>query len=299
MTMGKSKIWMVAAVALPLMMTGCKTAKNITDANTGATPAAKTGGTSGTGNAVKKTDNVQQLSKVMANVSTAKAMVANIDFNLKSGKKDLTVDGKLSMKKDQVIRIQLTPLGLMEVGRIELTPDSVLFIDRVHKQYMKSSYQQVSFLKNNGIDFYTLQALFWNQLFVPGERKLGDAQLNMYDVDNNTIKLEKGKMEYLWTTDTNVQQLISALATYTGNSSGQSMMKWGYSDFKSFSGKKFPALQNITISTNSTGTQKTFDVTIKLKSMKEDSSWDTETKVSGKYKPVQLKDVINQIMNIK
>ena len=299
MTMGKSKIWMVAAVALPLMMTGCKTAKNITDANTGATPAAKTGGTSGTGNAVKKTDNVQQLSKVMANVSTAKAMVANIDFNLKSGKKDLTVDGKLSMKKDQVIRIQLTPLGLMEVGRIELTPDSVLFIDRVHKQYMKSSYQQVSFLKNNGIDFYALQALFWNQLFVPGERKLGDAQLNMYDVDNNTIKLEKGKMEYLWTTDTNVQQLLSALATYTGSSSGQSMMKWGYSDFKSFSGKKFPALQNITISTNSTGTQKTFDVTIKLKSMKEDSSWDTETKVSGKYKPVQLKDVINQIMNIK
>lgn len=299
MTMGKSKIWMVAAVALPLMMTGCKTAKNITDANTGATPAANTGGTSGTGNAVKKTDNVQHLSKVMANVSTAKAMVANIDFNLKSGKKDLTVDGKLSMKKDQVIRIQLTPLGLMEVGRIELTPDSVLFIDRVHKQYMKSSYQQVSFLKNNGIDFYALQALFWNQLFVPGERKLGDAQLNMYDVDNNTIKLEKGKMEYLWTTDTNVQQLISALATYTGSSSGQSMMKWGYSDFKSFSGKKFPALQNITISTNSTGTQKTFDVTIKLKSMKEDSSWDTETKVSGKYKPVQLKDVINQIMNIK
>ena len=224
--MGKSKIWAVAAIALPLVLAGCGTKKNITDPNSPATPAVQNNNT-GNNNATKKTDNAQYLGKVMANASSAPAMVANIDFNLKSGKKDITVDGKLSMKKDEVIRIQLTPLGLMEVGRIELTPDSVLIIDRVHKQYMKSSYQQVSFFKNNGIDFYALQALFWNQLFVPGERNLSATNLNMFDVDNNTVKLSKGKMDYMWTTDDKIELLQSATATYNGTNSGQSLVKWG------------------------------------------------------------------------
>ena len=121
----------------------------------------------------------------------------------------------------------------------------------------------------------------------------------MFDVDNNTVKLSKGKMDYMWTTDDNIQLLQSATATYNGNNSGQSLVKWNYDDFKNFSGKKFPALQNIIINTNSDGTQKSFNVTIKLKSMKDDGKWDSITKVSSKYKPVQLKDVINQIMNIK
>lgn len=296
--MGKSKIW-VAAIALPLILAGCGTTKTVNDPNTQGAPSVQGNNTGNANNGANKNDNVQYLSKVMANSSPASAMVANIDFNLKSGKKDVTVDGKLSMKKDEVIRIQLTPLGLMEVGRIELTPDSLLIIDRVHKQYMKSSYQQVSFLKNNGIDFYALQALFWNQLFVPGERNLNATNLNKFDVDNNTVKLSKGKMDYVWTTDSNIQLLQSATATYNGTNSGQSLVKWNYDDFKSFSGKKFPAIQNITINTNSSGAQKSFNVTIKMKSMKEDGKWDAVTKVSSKYKPVQLKDVINQIMNIK
>ena len=110
------------------------------------------------------------LGKVTANAQNVKNLVASIDFNLKSGSKNVSVDGKLSMRKDEVIRIQLSPMGLMEVGRMEFSKDSVLIIDRIHKQYLKSSYDQVSFLRNNGIDFQSLQALFWNQLFVPGEK---------------------------------------------------------------------------------------------------------------------------------
>ena len=35
-----------------------------------------------------------------------------------------------------------------------------------------------------------------------------------------------------------------------------------------------------------------------MKNLKTDSGWDATTKVPAKYKPVELKDVINQILKI-
>ncbi|MBO4850234.1 MAG: DUF4292 domain-containing protein [Prevotella sp.] len=292
------RIAMAALIATPILTASCGSKKTVIDDNNKGvdiTTGATNTGNTGTAPAVKKADNITYLAKVTANQPTEKAMVANIDFNLKSGKKDITVGGKLSMKKDQVVRIQLTPMGLMEVGRLEFTKDSVLIIDRVHKQFLKSSYDQVSFLKNNGIDFYALQALFWNQLFIPGERTINKNLLAKYEVDGSNITLQQGKMNYRWQTDNSVERILSALATYSSTQHGKSQLGWDYSDFKTFGGKPFPAQHAITIST----TKKTLNVNITLKSMKADDDWDTSTKVSGKYKPVQLDEVINKILNIQ
>lgn len=93
------------------------------------------------------------------------------------------------MRKDEVIRLQLLiPLLRSEVGRIEFTKDYVLFIDRMHKQYVKANYTDVAFLKNNGINFYSLQALFWNQLFIPGEQRVGEHSLEAFNVDAAALK---------------------------------------------------------------------------------------------------------------
>ena len=300
MNMIRKHIRQMAKMALllsPLVFAACGSKKNLVTENNIGNNTVNTG--SATTPSEAKVSNSTYLAKVINNASTQNAMVANIDFNLKSGKKDITVDGKLSMKRGEVVRIQLTPMGLMEVGRLEFTKDSVLIMDRIHKQYLKSSYDQVSFLKNNGIDFNALQALFWNQLFLPGEKSLGEKQLDAFKVEGTNISYQKGKMDYLWKTDKEVEQLISALATYTGTSSGKSSIGWDYSDFKTFGGKPFPAYQLITLDTNARGSQKVINVGLKLKSMKADSDWDTVTKVSGKYKPVKLEDVINQILKIQ
>ena len=72
------------------------------------------------------------------------------------------------MRKDNVIRLQLLiPVLRSEVGRIEFTPEGVLFVDRYHHQYVKTTYDEVDFLRDNGITFYSLQSLFWNQLLLP------------------------------------------------------------------------------------------------------------------------------------
>jgi hypothetical protein len=39
----------------------------------------------------------------------------------------------------------------------------VLFIDRIHKQYVKERYDEVDMLKKNGITFQMIQEKFWSQ----------------------------------------------------------------------------------------------------------------------------------------
>lgn len=83
------------------------------------------------------------------------------------GAQDLTLTGNLKMKRDDVIRLQLMAFGFVEAGRLEFTKDYVLIMDRINKQYLKVPYNQLDFLRNSGLNFYSLQALFWNELFQP------------------------------------------------------------------------------------------------------------------------------------
>ena len=127
-----------------------------------------------------KMQSVVVMQRVADNVNLPKRTLFQI-LLLRStmGIKDITVPGILRMRKDEVIRLQLLiPILRSEVGRIEFAKDYVFFIDRIHKQYVKASYDEVGFLRDNGINFYSLQSLFWNQVFIPRQQKVSEADLS-------------------------------------------------------------------------------------------------------------------------
>ena len=120
----------------------------------------------------------------------AQNIVSSMSFTATMGDKEITVPGSLHMRRDKVIRLQLfIPLLGSEVGRLEFTPDYVLVIDRMHKEYIKGDYNQLDFLRDNGLNFYSLQALFWNQLFLPGTQKVGEGDLSRYTVKLSLIHI--------------------------------------------------------------------------------------------------------------
>ena len=293
--MTRYNIFKIACLALPLIITACGSKKNVVADK----PSGNSTIVAPTSPSLNNADAATIVKNMAALAPNATNLVASIDFNIKTGKKDISVDGKISMRRDEVVRIQLSPLGLVEVGRMEFTRDSVLIMDRMHKQYLKSSYDQVSFLRNNGIDFYALQAFFWNQLFAPGEKSVEKAAKH-FKVDGETISLESGRMRYLWTTDESREHIKTAAATYSSQSHGKSSLNWDYDDFRPFGGSQFPARHDMKITAGqSSGNSKVINVTVKMKNLKTDSGWDTVTKVPSKYKPVQLTDVINQIMKLQ
>ena len=238
--------------------------------------------------------------RVSDNAVYADNIVSKIKFSLNTGKNDITVAGSLRMKKDEVIRIQITPLGIMEAGRLEFTKDYVLLVDRIHKEYVKASYSDVDFLQKNGLDFYALQALFWNQLFVPGEQKITDSSLKNFSAkllggEATDVSLTHGKMSYVWSTDSKSALINSVTAKYAGGTNGNTSVNCKYSSFRNMGAKQFPTDILLTLSTNAIKNANKMSLRLQLNSLANESGWETKTAVSSKYTQVSVQELLNKL----
>lgn len=233
-------------------------------------------------------------------------LVSDLSFTLNTGSRNISVPGILHMRRDEVIRIQLLiPLIRSEVGRIEFTKDYVLFIDRMHKQYVKASYNDVAFLKDNGINFYSLQALFWNQLFIPGQQRVGESQLSMFSVDlaavqanNVPVTLLDGKMAYKWLAESVSGLINMAEAKYTSANHGVSTLKWNYGNFQNFGAKKFPVYHEVTIQTQATKQQRTIKAVFELNGLSDNADWESFTTPSSRYQKVGVDEILEKLTKL-
>lgn len=235
----------------------------------------------------------------------AQNIVSSMSFTATMGDKEITVPGSLHMRRDKVIRLQLfIPLLGSEVGRLEFTPDYVLVIDRMHKEYLKGDYNQLDFLRDNGLNFYSLQALFWNQLFLPGTQKVGEGDLSRYTVKTDEIgslrpiTLHNGNMTFTWKADTASARILQTDVNYKSAAHGNSSLVWLYSDFKALGNKMFPATQSFSFTTTATKKAQKCTVRLELGKLKTDSDWDEQSTVSDRYKQMDVKDVFGKILSM-
>ena len=286
----KNILFAVALGGMTLAMAGCGSKKAATE-GTSSTVDKHNGG------------NVQALAfiqKVANQKVSTKNIVGKMSLNVKMGSKNITVPGSLHMRYGEVIRIQaFIPLLGSEVGRIEFTPDYVLVIDRMHKEYIKEDYNKVDFLKNNGLNFYSLQALFWNQLFMPGTASISDANLLDFGVteagNSKNITLKKGNLNIVWNADNANGRISTAKATYSSLTQGKSSLNWTYSNFKAVAGKMFPAYQKFTFATTAIKNQSNISLTIDMDGVKTDSKWEAKSEISKRYKKIEATDVFGKL----
>ena len=114
-----------------LLITSCASKKAITDGTQLPTQTSKTDK-----NAEKEAarQSLQFVQRIANNNVTTENILTSGDFTLQLGSKEITVPAKLSMRKDECIRIQLLmPILRSELARIEFTPNYVLLLDRYHK----------------------------------------------------------------------------------------------------------------------------------------------------------------------
>lgn len=235
-----------------------------------------------------------------------KNIVGDMSFSIQAGSLNHTLPGQLRMRKNEVIRLQvMIPLLQTEIGRIEFTPDYVLVIDRLHKEYIKSEYNQLAFLKDNGLDFYSLQALFWNELLVPGKQSVKEGDFELFTADINTqgtdvpLTLTSGKLSFKWNVQRTSYKILSTMVTYLSSAHGTSNLSWTYADFKNVGVKTFPASQSFTFTTNVGGKTQNATVSLRLSSVRTDADWQALTTPSAKYKKVEASDVFDKILNMQ
>lgn len=286
------QIIVAAACCLTVMLAGCASHKAVDGATRNETATGTAHETSGLQNFVRK---------VADQKVSVKNIVGKMTLNVKMGSKDVSVPGALRMRRDEVIRIQaFIPILGSEVGRIEFTPDYVLVLDRMHKEYIKADYNQLDFLRDNGLNFYSLQALFWNQLFLPGSNKVGEGDMDKFRVsatsEFQTVSLHMGNMDYTWSADV-TGRIAKAKVNHSSTSHGNSTLDWDYSRFVSVGSKFFPARQSFSFSSAAIKGKGATGVVIDMDEVKTDEKWEARTEVSSRYKKVEASDVFGKLLN--
>ena len=264
---------------------------------------AMVAGCGSTRRVVRDTPNAQSgvqqqdfLQKVSDNAQHARFVTSKVKFSVEVGARQMTLTGNLKMKRDDVIRLQLMAFGFVEAGRLEFTKEYVLVMDRINKQYLRVPYQQLEFMRNSGLDFYALQALFWNELFQPGQTRMTDEMLKSYNTDmegeDAVISMESGKLSYRWLAEKGSALVKMANILYKDRYRGNYQLNWDYLDFKLNGRKKFPMDHKVKFTTP----DKEVKFEMMLNYLGADEDWEPRTEVSGKYRQVSVDEILRRFM---
>jgi hypothetical protein len=287
--MKTTSILKIAILALPLVLTSCKSKKVVEPTVLTEEMKAK----------------ADFISSVKDNAQSTKFLTSKVKFSVEVGPQKITLTGNLKMKRDDVIRLQLMAFGFVEAGRIELTKDYVLIMDRINKQYLKAPWMSVDFLRNSGMNFQTLQALFWNELFRPNqtalvktnEKQVIDSIAN-YNIiesgDDMIISLEEGKMDYSWLASRQDAIIRMANILYKDRFNGNTQLNWDYDQFKKLNKRPFPHKSAITLTTP----EKEVKLGMTLNYIGADTEWETRTEISNKYREVSVDDILRRFMSL-
>jgi len=282
--MKTTNILKIALLAMPLVISSCGFKKKVVVDNQPKTTV--------------KADESAFIQKVNKNSQTARFITSKVKFSVEVGAQDITLTGNLRMNRNDVIRLQLMAFGFVEAARLEFTKDYVLVMDRINKLYMKASYREVDFLRNSGINFYTLQALFWNELFMPNHSTLDEDDLKKFTTTQNgddvVISLEGDKLTYSWLTSQDTGIIKMANILYKDRFNGNSQLNWDYQTFTTLEdGKKqFPNKMAVTLTTP----KKEVKLGITLNYIGHESDWEQRTSVSNKYRKVTVDEILSRFM---
>lgn len=220
-------------------------------------------------------------------------LTARLRLELSQGERRLSCGGTLRMRRDDVVQMVLTVLGF-EVGRIEFSPADVLLIDKIHSQYVRASYSDLDFLRRTGLDFYSLQALFRNELFVPGSRS-AEGQAGRFRVsaegDHTRLSLtDTPALQYDFLVAT-AGALIDRVTAQSRAGAEDGRLTWEYADFQSVGGQPFPA----TMTARFAGQGHELGLRISLSRLGTGSDWKAHTTPKTSYTRRSAADILRAL----
>ena len=227
---------------------------------------------------------------------TAESVTARLSLALEAADKTVNVGGHLRMKRNDVIQLSLVAMGLIEVGRMEITRDYFMLVDRMGQQYVKASFDDIDFMRRHGIDFYTFQSLFWDELFVLGDKGEApaskDFQKSMEGQDVKLVNRDGGKVVLTFLAD--AANGLVRRTSFSGKDETAPTLDWQYLDHGEVERQRFPTRMQVQLNSASKPVKATFT----LNNVKADSKWETRTTPNKKYTQVTPETVFKRIMNM-
>lgn len=170
---------------------------------------------------------------------------SQLDYNTISGKISLEMiagnktsgmkaNSRLRIIKDDVIQLSiLAPFINSELFRMNITPDSVCVIDRMEKKYAVADLKALEKQAKVQFNYYNLQSMFTNGLFIPGKREVSKGDYDSYRITQSSGKYhmqtkDKAGVIYHFVVDSN-DRIEST--NFSVEKQSKYSMQWMYEDF--------------------------------------------------------------------
>lgn len=188
-------------------------------------------------------------------------LTAKSKFSFQNDKQDFdNTNINIRIKKDSLIWISVTGVGF-EVARGLITTDSIVFMDKFHKDYFVFSYAQLSKQYNFELNFALLQSIIVGNL--PFPQSTSDQVVQ--ESDFLVLKQSIGRLNVDNYVAGSNQKLTRLRAVETPANNTFSL---DYGDFKQVSSFLFPFDSNIQLDVLSQKDQKKINTSMRIKHSK-------------------------------
>ena len=222
---------------------------------------------------------------------------SKLNLTISTGTKTISSRGNLRIVKNGAIQVSVQPVFGIEMFRLYVEPEYFIILDRMNKRYVKESFQDIQENNPVGFNFYTLQSLFTNSLFIPDQNEvsLQDYKKFKYTetADNYhlTARDKKSDIDYSFSINGNDQITLTQLYLPKKKYS----LQWNYNQFSLMKNIFFPFEMKISATTD----KRKLDTTIALSDINLEESFSLETPIPGSYTKVELSEVLKMFSDKK
>jgi len=242
-----------------------------------------------TGGDLEKKSQTRIVSDAVASELKYKTLTTkgSIEFKIGgSSKKSTTV---FKIIKDSVLQASIRPMLGMEAFRISFTPDSVIILDRLKKQYIAESIKESKLMANFDFNYYNLQALLTNQIFIPGNKQVSEADYSKFNItatDDVYMLQTKDKGNLLYTFAIDASDRVISTLIY--NEKKSVTLQWSYTDFIKDNNAMYPTNMNAQVDI----AKKRLDIGIVYNKLDIDKDLDVDSSVPAKYTKVDFTELM-------
>lgn len=173
---------------------------------------------------------------------------ARLNAEIITPEKELSSRVDLKMVKDSAFQLSIVPLLGIELFRIEFSRDSVKVLDRLNKRYVAEGYEGMKGKLPVDFNFYNLQALFTNRVFLPGEQEISPEKYNRFKLTQDgpkAIATTRDALDLLYTFVADGEEKL--LSLHVTDKQEQYNLYWDYKDFRLVGQQPFPMLMDVRV----------------------------------------------------
>ena len=265
-------------IVLLFLLNGCRSRKEIGD----ITPSKE------------KTEIVFQehFAALLTDAQKFRTLSAKTDVKLRMENKTLSSRVDLKIVRDSAIILSIQPFFGIEMFKVVFLPEQIILIDRMNKRFLSENYTELLEKLPSGLNFYNIQDLFCNRIFVPGENALSEKNFKDFHFkeDGELVQLvnEHPFISYIFITDRNAKLLSSSILF----NEGEYALEWNYRKFRQFDTLFYPSEMDANLSNDK---KDLGGLSINLSRIQTDIPVDIHTTLSSRYKRVTLSQILKSL----